>query len=45
MLGIPVGTVMSRLSRGRKHLRAKLANYDSSAGAGRNPQEGAYERR
>jgi RNA polymerase sigma-70 factor (ECF subfamily) len=45
MLGIPVGTVMSRLSRGRKQLRTKLANYDSSGGVGRNPQEGTYERR
>ena len=45
MLGIPVGTVMSRLSRGRKLLRTKLANYDNSAGMGRSPQEGAYERR
>jgi RNA polymerase sigma-70 factor (ECF subfamily) len=27
MLGIPVGTVMSRLSRGRKQLRLRLSNY------------------
>jgi RNA polymerase sigma-70 factor, ECF subfamily len=45
MLGIPVGTVMSRLSRGRRQLRTKLANYAGSPGVGRNPQEGAYERR
>ena len=45
MLGIPVGTVMSRLSRGRKQLRTKLANYVSSIGMVRKPQEGAYERR
>jgi len=45
MLGIPVGTVMSRLSRGRKQLRIKLANYASATGAGRKLQEGAYERR
>jgi len=45
MLGIPLGTVMSRLSRGRKQLRTKLANYASSTGVGRKPQEGAYERR
>jgi RNA polymerase sigma-70 factor, ECF subfamily len=40
MLGIPVGTVMSRLSRGRKQLRLKLANYATSTGMGRKPQEG-----
>jgi RNA polymerase sigma-70 factor, ECF subfamily len=45
MLGIPVGTVMSRLSRGRKQLRMKLANYASATGVGRKPQEGAYEYR
>jgi RNA polymerase sigma-70 factor (ECF subfamily) len=44
MLGIPVGTVMSRLSRGRKQLRMKLANYANAAGVGKKPQEGAYER-
>lgn len=31
-LGIPVGTVMSRLSRGRKHLRIKLADYAKARG-------------
>ena len=45
MLGIPVGTVMSRLSRGRKQLRMKLATYANATGIGRKPQEGAYERR
>jgi RNA polymerase sigma-70 factor, ECF subfamily len=40
MLGIPVGTVMSRLSRGRKQLRARLANYATSTGMGKKPQEG-----
>src|SRR6185503_11213071 len=45
MLGIPVGTVMSRLSRGRKQLRLKLANYAIATGVGRKPQEGAYEYR
>ena len=44
MLSIPVGTVMSRLSRGRKQLRTKLANYAGSAAVARKPQEGAYER-
>ena len=44
MLGIPVGTVMSRLSRGRKQLRLKLADYASANGIGRTLQEGAYER-
>ena len=45
MLSIPVGTVMSRLSRGRKQLRTKLADYARATGVGRKPQEGAYERR
>ena len=45
MLGIPVGTVMSRLSRGRKQLRIKLASYANATGVGRTPQESAYERR
>ena len=45
MLGIPVGTVMSRLSRGRKQLRMKLASYAYATGVGRMPQESAYERR
>lgn len=44
MLSIPVGTVMSRLSRGRKQLRMKLSGYATAAGIGRKPQEGAYER-
>lgn len=45
MLGIPVGTVMSRLSRGRKQLRLKLAGYASATGLGRKPDEGVYEHR
>jgi RNA polymerase sigma-70 factor (ECF subfamily) len=45
MLSIPVGTVMSRLSRGRKQLRMKLAHYAHATGVGRTPQEAAYERR
>jgi RNA polymerase sigma-70 factor (ECF subfamily) len=44
MLSIPVGTVMSRLSRGRKQLRMKLADYARGTGVGRKPEEGAYER-
>ena len=39
MLGVPAGTVMSRLSRGRKQLRVKLAEYASANGVGRKPQE------
>lgn len=40
MLAIPVGTVMSRLSRGRKYLRMKLAGYASAKGVGKKLQEG-----
>ncbi|HYE72152.1 MAG TPA: sigma-70 family RNA polymerase sigma factor [Blastocatellia bacterium] len=32
MLEIPIGTVMSRLNRGRKMLRAELADYATSCG-------------
>jgi len=41
MLSIPVGTVMSRLSRGRKQLRVKLADCARASGLGKNVQEGA----
>jgi len=34
-LGIPVGTVMSRLHRGRKLLRTELAGYANAQGIGR----------
>jgi len=34
-LGIPIGTVMSRLHRGRKLLRAELANCANARGIGR----------
>jgi len=44
MIGIPVGTVMSRLSRGRKQLRVRLADYANANGLCRKLQEGAYER-
>ena len=44
MLGIPIGTVMSRLSRGRKQLRVKLADYANAKGIGRELEEDAYER-
>ena len=40
MLGIPIGTVMSRLSRGRKQLRSTLAGYATAAGVGRKLQGG-----
>ena len=33
-LGVPVGTVMSRLHRGRKMMRAELASYANSRGIG-----------
>ena len=39
MVGVPIGTVMSRLSRGRKQLRVKLAGYAFAAGVGRTLQE------
>ena len=34
VLGVPIGTVMSRLSRGRKLLRRELAEYAASYGFG-----------
>ena len=44
MTGVPVGTVMSRLSRGRELLRLKLAGYASLCGVGGKLRGGAYER-
>ncbi|HSE24437.1 MAG TPA: sigma-70 family RNA polymerase sigma factor [Pyrinomonadaceae bacterium] len=37
-LEVPVGTVMSRISRGRKLLRAELASYANAHGFGRSTQ-------
>jgi len=40
ILSIPIGTVMSRLSRGRKLLREQLANVAQSYGIGKPMREG-----
>src|SRR5436305_2327227 len=40
ILNVPIGTVMSRLSRGRKLLREKLVDLAQSYGIGRTHQEG-----
>jgi len=40
ILNVPIGTVMSRLSRGRRLLREKLVDLAQSYGIGRMSQEG-----
>jgi RNA polymerase sigma-70 factor (ECF subfamily) len=40
ILNVPIGTVMSRLSRGRRLLREKLVDLAQAYGIGRMHQEG-----
>jgi len=40
ILNVPIGTVMSRLNRGRKLLREKLGGHAASYGIGRTHEEG-----
>jgi len=44
-LEVPVGTVMSRISRGRKLLRAELASYANAHGFGRSTQDQISEKK
>ena len=39
-LDVPMGTVMSRISRGRKLLRAELASYAQAHGFGQSGRQG-----
>ncbi|MFN2502250.1 MAG: sigma-70 family RNA polymerase sigma factor [Pyrinomonadaceae bacterium] len=41
ILNVPIGTVMSRLSRGRKALRLQLARYANEYGYGKPPKTAA----
>jgi RNA polymerase sigma-70 factor (ECF subfamily) len=43
ILDIPIGTVMSRLHRGRKALQARLFDYAASHGLADRPSEPAAE--
>lgn len=42
-MGCPLGTVMSRLFRGRKLLREKLGDYAASQGVGLHSKEAAHQ--
>jgi RNA polymerase sigma-70 factor (ECF subfamily) len=44
IVGVPPGTVMSRLSRGRRQLRVKLADYAAASGMLRKGQENSNDK-